>query len=286
MPTLTLFLSLFVLSQSAIFIRFANTHAVAIGFWRMLIALPVLLVFLLWRGKAQELKALSRKQWLAIFFCGFFLFAHFYTWFLSVQKTSLAHSMILFCANPLFTALGAWIFFRERATVRYVLAMAFCFAGIYCLLMDKQGVHSLEGDVLGILCSVLFSAYVLMGKGIRKNVSNLPFAFATYSVCVGFFFVQMLALGLPFFSYTPQAWAAFTALAFGSTLLGHSLFTYCLQFFSVNFLSVATLVEPLFTSLSGYLLFHEPLTRAGMIGFFLVGVGIIILYLPLKKISS
>jgi drug/metabolite transporter (DMT)-like permease len=283
MPVLTLALSLVVLSQSAVFVRLADAHAVAIGFWRMALALPVLLLMLFWAGRASELRGLERRQWVNLFFCGFLLFAHFYTWFLSVQRTSMAHAMILFCANPLFTAIGAWVFYREKISMRHGVAMLLCFAGIYSLLSDKAGVHTLEGDILGIACSVLFSAYVLVSMGLRRRMANLPFAFAAYGVCTLCFAGMMVLLGLPFFGYSLVTWGAFSGLAFGSTLLGHSLFTHCLQFFHVNTLSISTLLEPALTAVSGYYFFDEPVTRAGMLGFLFVGAGILSLYLPFLR---
>src|SRR3954468_11949631 len=117
MPVTILLTSLFVLSQSAIFVRLAHAPAPAIGFWRMVIALPVLAGFLFWHKRGGDLLRLSRRQWCGVAVCGFLLFAHFFTWFLSVQKTSVANSMVLFSSNPLFTALGAWIFFGEKITL-------------------------------------------------------------------------------------------------------------------------------------------------------------------------
>ncbi len=280
MPYIILITSLVVLSQSGIFIRLAAADAVAIGFWRMVLALPVIFVLLFWKKQWNAVRELSKRQWALLFLCGFFLFSHFYTWFLSVQKTSLAHSMILFCTNPLFTALGAWVFFRERIRWSHGVAMMFCFFGIYLLLSEKEGIHSLEGDILGVICSILFSAYVLTGKGLRAKLSNLPFASVTYSACALFFCVLMLYQGVPFFEYSTHSWLAFAALAYGSTILGHSLFTHCLQYFHVNVLSISTLVEPALTALSGYLLFQEQVSTRGIWGFVFVGFGISTLYFP------
>lgn len=280
MPVLILTISLLVLSQSAIFVRMAEAHAVAIGFWRMVIALPLLLGILFWKRASREVTRLQARQWGELAICGFFLFAHFYTWFISIQKTSLAHSMILFCTNPLFTAVGAWVFFREKASLRHGVAMVLCFAGIFFLLSDKAGPGNREGDLWGVACAILFSAYVLMGRHLRKGMSNLPFSLATYSFCALYFAGMMLALGLPFLGYSPKTWIAFSGLAFGSTLLGHSLFTYSLQFFHVNALSISTLVEPIFTAASGRIFFGEPVTRMGILGFLFVGAGIVFLYFP------
>lgn len=282
MPVALLLTSLFVLSQSAIFIRLAQAPAPAIGFWRMIIALPVLAGFLFYHRRARDLLLLSLRQWASLALCGLFLFTHFYTWFLSVQMTSVANSMIIFSSNPLYTAIGAWLFFGERIHARHMGALALCFAGLYFMVRDSLSLshEHFIGDLWGLACALLFSAYILVSKGIRHHLHNLPFAFSTYSFVAVYFFVVMLVLGIPFFGYSGRTWIGFIGLAFGSTLLGHSLFTYCLQFFNVNLMSISTLAEPMFTALSAYLFFGEPVGQGAVIGFLFVTAGIVVLYLP------
>lgn len=282
MPALTLALSIFVLSQSAIFIRYAEAPAAAIGFWRMILALPVLVVLLFWKRRWGNVFRLRSQQWMALFLCGFFLFAHFHTWFLSVQKTTLANAMILFGLNPLFTAIGAWIFFREKMEWRHGLALVLCLLGLYFLLEESLQLSAshFEGYVLGIICAIFFSAYVLVSKGIRRDLHNVPFALVTYTVCMVCFALLMSLTAVPFLGYPTNSWIGFAGLAFGSTLLGHSLFTHSLQFFNVNLMSISTLVEPILTAISAYILFREPLSRGAVFGFFFVTLGILAMYFP------
>ena len=282
MPVLYLITSLIVLSQSAVWIRMSAADATAIGFWRMIIALPILAVMVVKHEQWGRVLSLRRRQFWGLAFCGFLLYAHFYTWFLSVQKTTMANSMIVFASNPLYTAIGAWVFFGERVQPRHWVSLAFCFTGIYFMMRDSIHLspEHLAGDVLGFVCALLFSAYVLMSKGLRRDLPNLPFALVTYSWVAALFGVSMLVLGVPFFGYSLQTWIGFSGLAFGSTLLGHSMFTYCLQFFNVNLMSISTLVEPMLTAVSGYLLFGEKLSSGAIIGFGFVVVGILVLYLP------
>jgi drug/metabolite transporter (DMT)-like permease len=282
MPALFLGLSVFVLSQTGVFIRFAVADTAAIGFWRLALALPVLLVFLALRGGVGELRSLSLRGWAAIALCAFFLFVHWWTWFLSVKLTSLANSMVFFSLNPVFTATGNWLFFREKLERRQFVAILLCLLGVTAIFQDSLRLDPahFRGDCLGFLCSMLFSAYVLTGKGIRRRLDNVSFTFSVYSLTAVLFFLMMLARSTPFTGYSPGTWGAFAGLAFGSTLLGHALFTYCLQHFNVNLMSILMLTEPLFTAASGYFLFHEALTSGLAVGFVFVVLGILALYLP------
>lgn len=283
MPIFYLLTSLVVLSQSALFIRLAHdATAEALGFWRMAIAVPALALVITWHRGWGEVGRLRGRQWGGLLLCGFFLYAHFYTWFLSVQKTTMANSMILFAANPLFTAMGAWVFFRERLQRRHAIALVLCFSGIYFMMRDSLQLNPehFAGDLLGFACAVLFSAYVLLSKGLRKNLSNLPFAFVTYGFVGTYFAATIVVVGSRFFGFSLHSWIGFSGLAFGSTILGHSMFTYCLQFFNVNLMSISTLSEPMLTAFTGYLFFGERLSQGAIIGFLFVAAGIVVLYLP------
>ncbi len=137
-----------------------------------------------------------------------------------------------------------------------------------------------KGDMIGFLSSILFSCYVLSSKGLRQRIDNVPFSLSLYLLSAIGFFLLALSQGTPLTGFEEKTWAMFAALGIGSTLLGHSLFTYCLNFFNVNLMSVSTLSEPIFTALVAYWLFEEPVRGATLLGFVLVTVGIFVLYWP------
>jgi len=285
MPALLLALSLVVISHSGILIRFAAADALAIGFWRMAFVVPILFLMLLQQKQWNLVPVLRRRQWAGLFLCGFFLFSHWYSWFLAVQQTSLANSMVLFAISPVFTALGAWFFFREQISVRHVAALLCCFAGVVALFRGSLALNpaQLRGDMLGLLASLLFSAYVLVSKGVRAKLANIPFTLVTYSFSGLMFLAAMQLKSVPLTGYSAQAWLAFAALAAGPTLLGHALFTYCLQHFNVNLMNILILTEPVIASVSAYFILHEPLNSHQLLGFAVIALGVFVLFVPWKK---
>lgn len=282
MPFALLSLAILILSQAAIFIRFAQTHAAAIGFWRMLAACVLLVPVLVHRREHLLLFKTDWRRKLELMLCGFFLYLHFYTWFLSVHKTSVANAMILFSTNPLYTAIGAFLFFQEKIYPRHIFSLLLCFSGLFVMMKASLDLRpeSFTGDLLAFVCAVLFSCYILSSKNLRKSMPNPPFIFGIYFFCTFFFGITMLVENSPFGGYGAGTWAAIAALAVGCTLLGHAVLTYCLQFFNVNLISCSTLVEPLLSALSAWIIFGEPLTREAGLGFAFVSVGILVLYSP------
>ena len=282
MPAFALALSLFVLSQSALLVKLAATSALNIGLWRMVFALPVLAALGAQRGSLGELPRLSARQAWMLLLCGLCLFAHWWTWFLSVQKTALANCMVIFAISPLFTAAGAWLFYKEPLRTRHAIAMILCFLGVYFVFRHSMRIEPdhVVGDLLGVAASILFSLYVLVGKGIRRGLSNVPFTIATYSSCAFFFLIVLAARGELTIQFPAPTWLAFFLLAMGPTILGHALFTYCLQHFNVNLMNILVLTEPIIGIGTAYLVLGEGITPGAAIGFFAISTGVSVLFVP------
>jgi drug/metabolite transporter (DMT)-like permease len=283
MPSFALAVSLVVLSQSALLVRLAQgASALDIGFWRMAMAIPILLLVGAVQGKLGELRRVNRRQLTALACCGFFLYLHWYTWFLAVQTTALANAMVLFAMSPLWTALGAWLFYREPFHRRHGFALACCFFGVCLLFRDSLSFNParLRGDCLGFLASILFSAYVLVGKGIRRQLGNLPLTVISYSVCGLLFLATLLVMRKLHADFLPNTWVMLAALALGPTLFGHALFTYCLEYFNVNLMNILILTEPVIGSATAFWVLGEAFTAGAIGGFVLVSVGMLGLFVP------
>jgi len=276
------FLSIVILSQAGTLIRYAQADSLAICFWRLLIA-ALLLAPLAWRERAA-FKRLERRDWFRLGLSGFFLFTHFYSFFRSVQETTVAVSTMLCTLSPVSTAIGAYIFFREKISLHLILACCLGLAGVAALFgenllsLDPTHRQALEGDLWGFLSSALFSGYILTGKQIRTRLPNVAFASAIYFQTAVYAAAAMLVWQVPFSGYSTQTWTAYVALAILPTLMGHAIFTYCLNFMNVNFMSCMTLIEPMLAALAGRLLFNEKLTAFAGVAFLLTASSVVVLY--------
>ncbi len=275
--------SIVVLSQAAILVRFAEAHALAICFWRMLAAALLLAPLGLRNGGWRSLALLDRAERRQLLVSGAMLFAHFYFFFRSVQETSIANSTILFSLNPVLTAIGAWLWFRERVSPHLVLALFVGVAGVAVLFWESavsnrpDGYH---GDAWGALSAAGFSAYILTGKRVRQKIANTAFTTFIYTQAAVYALGACLALGVPLSGYPATTWWAFLALAVFPTLLGHALFTYCLNDLNVTFMSCMTLVGPVLAASAAHYLFAEPFTPWAGAAFALTCASMLALYWP------
>jgi drug/metabolite transporter (DMT)-like permease len=275
--------SIVVLSQAATLVRYADAHPLVICFWRMLFATGLLLPLMARMGTWRQLSQLDRRDRTHLFFSGLMLFVHFFFFFGSVQKTTVANSVILFSLNPVFTALGAWILFREKVRAHLILALVIGFGGVSVLFaetftLDHPGAG--EGDFWGVLSALCFSVYILTGKHVRKKLGNIGYAISIYAQTTLYALLACWLWDLPFTGYSTTTWGAFAAMAILPTLLGHAVFTYCLNFLDVTFMSCMTLIGPLLAAISAYYLFGEPFTPAVGFAFLLTCASVTTLYWP------
>ncbi|MCM2280970.1 MAG: DMT family transporter [Bdellovibrionaceae bacterium] len=277
-------ISIVVLSQAATLIRFADAHALAIVFWRLVFATLLLAPLGLRRGGWKQAATLSRSERWQLFASGVLIFVHFFFFFRSVQETSIANSTILFSLNPVFTAIGAWVLFRERVSKHLVVALTVGILGVAVLFGETwaqaEAAGSWQGNLYGILSAACFSGYILTGKRVRASMANTTYATWIYAQAALYGGFACLALDIPLGGYTPTTWWAFLALAVLPTLLGHALFTYCLNYLNITFMSCMTLVEPLLAALVAYWLFSEPFTAWAGAAFVLTCVSVLALYWP------
>jgi len=107
-----LFLGVFALSTSAIFVKLAAAPSSVTAFYRLLFAVLVLLPFALFNtDNRKELLGLNKSHLGLGLISGAFLAIHYVLWFESLKYTSVASSTVIVTMQPLFAFVGCYLFF-------------------------------------------------------------------------------------------------------------------------------------------------------------------------------
>lgn len=277
-------LSLLTLSQAALLVRGSSAPPEILGFWRLTIAL--FLTALLVRGRKESfLPSALKPQIGTVLIAGFLFWLHFWLWFHAVSKTTIANSTLIFCMNPLFIALGSWLFEKQKLSLRLILALVTGLAGL--LIMQRNSLQfssaKVLGDVLALAAAVAFAGYVLLTKHLRQTASNytLTFWFNLVSF-VGFSAVAFFS-GHNLLGYGWTSWICFVAMAVGPSLLGHGLFSYSIKYLNASLASCFVLTEPIMAAFGAALIFHEPVPLETSIAFVVITLGLLNLFIDFRK---
>jgi drug/metabolite transporter (DMT)-like permease len=263
------------LSQSANIIRIGDAHPVAITAWRLAIA-ALVLAPLAGRGLAR-LASLSRASLLLLLGAGLALAFHFFTWIAAVQSTTVANATLVLAINPVITAAAAYLFFGERASGRLKIAIGMGVLGVVAvgwndlaLSPDKVG-----GDLLSLTSSFLFTAYLLIGKRVRRALDTTAYVTAVYGAAAIFGFLAMLVLDVPIVDYTPRTWLCFGLMALVPTVIGHTSLNAAVRTMSAGRITALTLAEPLLAGTVAYFAWGETVSAGALAGYVLIGASVL-----------
>ena len=211
---------------------------------------------------------------------GLLFFLHLWAYMEAVQTTSVSHLVLIFSANPLFTALGSLIFFRDRFYPRFILVYSLALAGILLLFQDhpQSSVSTLHGDLFALLSAALHSGYALAGKRARHDLENGPFTSVLYLSAGLLFLVTVLVQNAPLYVPTYEFSGALLGLIFLPSLMGHSLYAYLLKHVNINFLSCAKLLEPGLSTGLAFLFLNESIGAQDVFAYGLIALAVIILF--------
>ncbi|HQZ03552.1 MAG TPA: DMT family transporter [Thauera sp.] len=281
LPLIVLGIGLIAISFSAIFARFAQAEGVAslaVATWRLGLAALIITPLALLQSR-HELARLGRRQIAMALAAGFFLALHFATWISSLEYTSVASSTALVTTNPLWIGLASFLIFRETPTHMTIGGIALSFAGsLFIFWSDSQnagaGTNPLFGNLLALVGSWCFSAYLLIGRRLRAGLGLSAYIWLAYGVAALFLFGASGVGGVELFALSDTAWLVLLALAVGPQLLGHTAYNWSLRYVSATLVAVVTLGEPVGSALLAFIIFGEGFAPLQFVGFSLLLVGI------------
>jgi len=284
-PMIMIVVGLLGVSMSAIFVRLSDApSAVTASFrllWTVLLMTPVTL---LKAEPRKELRQLDRKTVLLCAISGVFLAIHFVLWFESLQHTSVASSGVIVCTEVIWVSIGYCLFMGGKLSLKAIATIAISLVGSVIIALSDSGTggRHLYGDILSLLSAMAIAVYILIGRAVRKTVSNTVYTYVVYSASAVTLVAISLAQGHHLFGYGWSAVIVGLLLAVFSTILGHSVFNWCLKYFSPSFVSASKLAEPVIASIIAIFLFGEIPGALQIVGGIII-IGGVLLYSRLEK---
>ena len=107
------------------------------------------------------------------------------------------------------------------------------------------------------MAAITVAAYVLLGRVVRESVSTTVYTFIVYASCAAMLLLFCLVQRNSLFGYGFSGILVGLLLAVFSTILGHSIFSWCLKYFSPSFVSASKLCEPVVAAILAGFLFGE-----------------------------
>ena len=258
-PMVMIVIGVIGIGLSSIFVRLSGAPSAVTAAWRLLWTVGLMSPVVLGKPSVRrEILRGERKQILLSILSGVFLAVHFVTWFESLKHTSVASSTTIVCTEVIWVSLGYCLFLKGKLRSKAVAAIAVTFLGsaMIALADSGSGAH-LYGDILALVAAVAVGIYTLIGGEVRKSMSTSAYTYLVYVSCAVCLLMTCGIQGLSLAGYGIRPIIVGCLLAVFSTILGHSIFSWCLKYFSPSFVSASKLCEPVVSAVFAAFLFRE-----------------------------
>jgi drug/metabolite transporter (DMT)-like permease len=233
--------------------------ALAIAFWRNVMALPVAVPMALWQRRSDRRRIAARTA-LVIVFAASMLGTHFASMASALDRTTVASAATLVCSQSIWAALFASVL-GQRLTRAAWTGTVIAFAGVVVVTGADAVLarESVAGNALALAAGAAGGAYMVAGGVVRRTVSTSVYTALCYGCCALLLGVALAVTGQPVVGFPPSAWIQLAALTVLAQLVGHSLFNLVMRSVSASFVSLAQLMTvPLAMVIAAVLLGEAP----------------------------
>jgi drug/metabolite transporter (DMT)-like permease len=228
---LVLALGVVSVSFAAIFTRLAEAPPLVIAAYRLSLA-SLIVGPAAWIHSRAELRHLSRMDLALALLSGVFLALHFAAWIASLDYTTVASSVVLVTANPVFVAVASYLLFSERPTRQTMAGIGVCLAGAVVIGYGDWRIDAgpLLGDLLALLGALAAAGYLLIGRRLRRSMGLLTYSSLVYATAACLLLLSALASGHSLVGYSGATCVMLVLLALVPQLLGHLSLNWSLRF--------------------------------------------------------
>ena len=277
-----LFCAACLLGFAPILVKISELGPMAIGFWRLTLALPVLAVWLWFemrrarRREAAEgaVKPLALKP---IILAGLFFAGDLAFWHTGIKITTAANATLLANLTPIIVAVAAFFLFGETISRRFLAAGALALAG--AVLLSAANVRfapeRLSGDVFSALTALWYAAYLLAVRAARRaGAATVQVMFWSTAIAAPILLAVTLAFSEPVLPATALGWVPLLALGIIVHAGGQGGIAFGLGRTPAALATLIILIQPVVAACAGWILFDEALVPVQWLGAGLVLAGV------------
>ncbi len=243
----------------------AGLGALEIAFWRLLLS-GVLFCGQSLLQRDFKLKATKDLGHLAGF-AVFIIALNYLSFNYAIAFGGISLVNVLLATVPAFIALPAWLFLREKVTLRLLSLLVFSIAGLMLASWGGgKGIHisfaSLSFSIVAVLTAAAFT------------LASKPLLNLYTPVTLNAFVMPLAALALlPFVSFTGKlldVWPQLTLLVLLPSYLAYLLYQTGLEYLTVSQTALLTNLDPATGLVLAALFFGERFNALGLVGVVLV----------------
>jgi drug/metabolite transporter (DMT)-like permease len=264
-------------------VRLSDVGPVAVGFWRLVLALPFL--WLLARATGQPAHWPRRALVAIVAAAAFFYALDLAAWNASIRMTKLGNST-LFGNSGSFVFAVYGLFLAHRApSLRQGSALLLALAGA-ALLMSRSYELSPKhfgGDLLALLAGLFYGGYLIFVERARTGLKPLPLLLLATLFSSPILLAISLGLGEKLW---PDDWTPLLIFALSSQVIGQGLLVYSIGTLPPLVVGLGLLTQPAVSATVGWMVYRETLSATDFLGAAAIAAALVLVRLPERGLRA
>ncbi|MDP4152245.1 MAG: DMT family transporter [Bacillota bacterium] len=253
-----------------------------VTFYRNLLAIPILLIVILMKRMTLKipLKAVGNIAVIGIIGCGLTTLLLYK----SYQYVGIGTATTLHFLYPVFVALICRFFYKDRLSLRKIIALVIAGAGIICFI-DPSQISGFSGILLAVSSGLTYSFYMVGSE--KRGLNDIDPYKVSFYIAV-FVMIAMIIYNVPtrkiVFILPPKAFLYLFVISICTSFLAVALLQSGIKHLGASTAAIFCLFEPVTSLISGRLFLGEHISVQKAAGCILIIAAVSILVI--KKSNS
>ena len=267
-----------------IFVKWSSLSPSAILFWRMLLALPLLIIFNYIANKKFLFRVKNKNTIFYTALASLAFTTDLILWHASMSITSVSNATIIVNSAPIFVAILAYLIFKDKPAKGFGVSFIITYIGIIGLIIFSNNFTSgrVLGDILCMIAAIGYAIYLLVISRLGKETS-LNIIFYTTLFCCLFSIIPMIVGGGNHIPTSHFEWKNLFLMAFLCQFGGQFLITIGIGKVSASNGSIGLLMQPLTATILAAFIFSEILNLIQILFILITLIGIYLARLSIIK---
>ena len=270
-PRIALFIGIICISIFPILIKLQLNSGLISAFYRMAIALGLLLPFVLLKKKFLLPK---KKVFLAAILCGVLFASDVAVWNIAIQKSSATQATLLTNLAPVWVGIISFLFLKNKPAINFWIGTLVALAGMITLVGFEFFIELNFGLAfsLAILSGILYAIYILVSKNVLSQIDVYTFMTITLFSSTLFLGIVCFIADETFYGFSNKAWFILFIQGAVCQLTAWLLISYATQNMRATRVSVSLLSQGVIATFLAWLFIDEQVTLQMILG------GVILLF--------
>ena len=267
-----------------IFVRWSEMSPSWVTFYRMLLALPILVLINLYLNKSIYFKIKAKRSIYISLIAAFAFTIDLTLWHWSIGMTSISNGTIIVNSAPIFVALIYFFYFKEKLTKYFFISLGVTYAGVIGLILsaDHYTSGNLMGDIFCIIAAFFYATYLVFISRLGKEEALSIIFYTSLFVCL-FSIPSALIESSQILPSSLDEWINLFLLALLCQAGGQYMITYSIARISPSGGSIGLLLQPVTATICAAYIFAETINFIQMLFICVALFGIYLARMNLTK---